>query len=135
MTADRLYLLNFGIAEVVSVLVRKRNANQISSALFSQAMLSLAAEVIHSPAIHTLSADNALVIAAVPLIELHSVNATDAILLRSALDVASALRTSGSDLVVMATDQRLVRAAHAEGLETFDPETQGQAALDFLLLP
>ena len=41
----------------------------------------------------------------------------------------------GDDLVLVASDQRLLRAAQAEGLVTFDPETQSQADLDALLMP
>jgi hypothetical protein len=36
---------------------------------------------------------------------------------------------------LVASDQRLLRAAQAEGLPTFDPETQDQAALGALTGP
>jgi hypothetical protein len=36
---DRLYLLNLGFAEVVSVLVRKKNAGTITGGQFGQALL------------------------------------------------------------------------------------------------
>ena len=36
---DRLYLLNIGFAEVVSVLVRKKNAGAITDRQFGQALL------------------------------------------------------------------------------------------------
>jgi hypothetical protein len=35
----------------------------------------------------------------------------------------------------VASDQRLLRAAQAEGLLTFDPEVQSQVELDVLLGP
>jgi hypothetical protein len=35
----------------------------------------------------------------------------------------------------MASDQRLLKAAQAEGLATFDPETQSTTDLDALLPP
>jgi hypothetical protein len=38
---QRIYLLNIGCAEVVSVLVRKKNAGGISAAGFNQALLNL----------------------------------------------------------------------------------------------
>ncbi len=53
----------------------------------------------------------------------------------SALAIARKLRTSGDDLVLVASDQRLLRAARSEGLVTFNPETQNQAALAALVGP
>jgi hypothetical protein len=43
--------------------------------------------------------------------------------------IARKLRAGGGDLVLVASDQRLLRAPQAEGLSTFDPESQDQAAL------
>lgn len=131
----RLYLVNVGAAEVVSVLVRKRNAGTLSGAEFSQAILELDSEVIQSPAKHLLTFDNAVVIDALVYILMHAINATDAIVLRVALDVAQHLRQQGDDLVLVASYQRLLRAAQAEGLITFNPETQDQAALATLVGP
>jgi hypothetical protein len=59
---------------------------------------------------------------------------TDAILLRSALDLAANLRARGDDLVLVASGGRLQRAAQAEGLIVFNPETQTSADLDLLLV-
>lgn len=64
----------------------------------------------------------------------HSINATDAMLLRSALDVVANLRARGDDLVLVAADRRLLRAAQIEGLLTLNPETQTTADLDALLI-
>jgi predicted nucleic acid-binding protein len=132
---DRLYLFNVGMAEVVSLLVRKRNAGQVSAADYSPALVEFDAEIVFSAAVRKVVAGNALVMAALRLIKVHSVNATDAILLRAALDLAVRLRAVGNDLVLVASDQRLLRAAQAEGLVTFDPEAQNQVVLDALLGP
>jgi hypothetical protein len=70
---------------------------------------------------------------ALALIETHSINATDAIILQSALGLRTRLRSAGDDLVLMGSNQRLIRAAQAEGLATFNPETQSQADLSVLL--
>jgi predicted nucleic acid-binding protein len=132
---DRLYVLNVGIAEVLSLLVRRKNAGRLSAASYSQALTEFGAEIVSSRRLHKLVAGNALVTVALALIEVHSINGTDAILLRLALDLATRLRAAGHDLVLVASDQRLLRAAQAEGLRTFDPETQGQVVLDALLGP
>jgi hypothetical protein len=54
---------------------------------------------------------------------------------RSALAIARQLRANGDDLVLVASDQRLLRAADAEGLSTFNPEIQDHAALAPLIVP
>ncbi len=56
-------------------------------------------------------------------------------MLRVALDVAHPLRNQGDDLVLVASDQRLLRAAQAEGLVTFNPEAQDLVALTALVNP
>jgi predicted nucleic acid-binding protein len=132
---DRIYVLNVGAAEVVSVLVRRRNVGTVSAADFSQLILELESEVIQSPAKHLLAFDNSVVIDALAYIMIHSINATDAVILRVAVDVAQHLRNQGDELVLVASDQRLLRAAQAEGLVTFNPETQDQAALATLVGP
>src|SRR5439155_16851201 len=118
---DRLSLFNVGMGEVLSLLVRKKNAGQLSAAAFSQALMEFGAEIVSSRILHKVVADNALVAAALPLIEVHSINATDGIILRLALNLATQLRAAGQDLILVASDQRLLRAAQAEGLMTFDP--------------
>jgi hypothetical protein len=70
-----------------------------------------------------------------PLIVAHSINSNDAVTLKSAVAIARRLRRAGDDLVLVASDQRLLRAAHAEGLSTFNPESQDQAALAVFLGP
>lgn len=132
---NRIFILNIGACEVVSVLVRKRNAGTLSVADCSQAILELESEVIQSPAKHLLSFDNVVAIEALAYIILHSINATDAIVLRVALDVARHLRNQRDDLVLVASDERLLRAAQAEGPLTFNPETRDQHALMTLVGP
>lgn len=63
------------------------------------------------------------------LIETHSLNSVDAIVLRSALDIAMELRSTGDTLVLVASDQRLLRAARTEGLQIFNPEIDSQKTL------
>ncbi len=131
----RFIVFNIGIAEVVSILVRKKNGGKLSAAAFSQAILDLGAEILSAPTVRRVAADDAMVTAAVPLIVTYSINSTDGVLLRSALDLAANLQAGGNGLVLVTSDRRLLKAAQAEGLVTFDPVTQTQADLDALLVP
>jgi hypothetical protein len=105
---DRLLCLMLGAAEVVSVLVRRRNGGLLTPAAFAQGMANLKAEVVDAEDFNALPLANDLVIAALPLIDKHAVNSTDAIVLRLSLDLASDSRANGNDLVLLASDKRLV---------------------------
>ena len=130
---NRLRVLNVGTGEIVSVLVRKRNAGVISQAYFEQAMLNFHAEIVRAAGITRVPVTSRLVIASLSLIVAHSINSTDALILKSTLAIARRLLASGDDLVLVASDQRLLRAAQAEGLTTFNPEAQDRAALAVLI--
>jgi len=121
------------VMEVVSILVRRRNAGTISAGDFAAALSRLHIEMIYSAAVTRVQATDALALRAVPLIEPYSINGTDAMVLRSALDIAAGMRAAGLDLVLVTSDRRLLRAAKAEGLTTFDPETQSTTDLDALI--
>lgn len=129
---DDMMCLALGTVEVISIFVRKKNANVVPLAVFNQAMTDFRSEVIDAPDFTKIAMPDPLLYAAMPLAETHSLNATDAVVLRSALDIAVQLRADGHDLVLVASDRRLLKAAQAEGLLTFDPEVQMTADLDAL---
>lgn len=131
---ERITCLTLGSAEVISVLVRKRNRGDIAGDLFDQACRDMEAEILHATDLRTQEARDALVVSAMPLIQQHSINSTDAVVLRSALDVAAVLQVMGDDVVLIASDLRLLRAARAEGLTVFNPETDPQSQLDALIV-
>ena len=114
-TRDRLMCLMVGVAEVVAALVRKRNGGIITPAVFSAAMVRLRTEVLTAGDLVKLPADNALISMAIFLCDKYAINANDAIVLQTALDLVAQLRTDGKPLVLVASDQRLLRAAQAEG--------------------
>jgi uncharacterized protein len=133
--AGRIRLLNIGAGEILSILVRKRNAGVLSPSDFRQAAASFDAEIVLGASVTRTSVTSRLVTSSFPLIVAHSINSTDALILKSALAIAGKLRRGRDDLVLVASDQRLLRAAQAEGLVTFDPETQDQTALAALVAP
>jgi hypothetical protein len=79
--------------------------------------------------------DNNLLLASLPFVEKYQHGAAGSVLLRLALNVAQAHRTTGNDLVLMTTKAAVRRAAQQEGIISFNPERQSQADLDGLLGP
>src|SRR5437773_1042123 len=109
-------VLSVGWAEVISILVRHRNSGRLNAAQYQQAIALFRAAVGLATPVRNLPVDAGLADRAADFIELHSINSTDAILLRSALDLAAVLRARGDDLILVTSDRRLLRAAQAEGL-------------------
>jgi predicted nucleic acid-binding protein len=133
VTPDRMLCLIVGVSEVISIFVRKKNARLITPEAFSQALVDFRTEIIEVDAFKLISIEDTLVFASHPLIEKHALNATDALILRSTLNMATVLRPVGNDIVLVTSDHRLLRAAQVEGLQTFNPEIDVQTALDILI--
>ena len=126
----RLLCLTVGAAEVFWICIRKRNDGRINVNQFTQSTGHLEHEIINNQSdFRTISVPDSLVWNSMNLIETHSINSVDALVLRSALDIATELRRAGDRLVLVASDQRLLRAARAEGLQIFNPEVDSQQIL------
>jgi predicted nucleic acid-binding protein len=130
---ERLSCLKLGTLEIVSILVRAKNRGDLSPQLLTQASVDFRQEILDSKAFTRLDASDDVIAAAPVFIYQYSLNGTDALLLQRALRYASELKVAGNELVVVAADLRLLKAAQAEGLATFNPETMSQAELDALL--
>jgi predicted nucleic acid-binding protein len=96
-------------------------------------MIEFRAEVIDHEEFSAASVSDALLLSALDLIAKHNLNATDAVILRSALNLQQVLRETGDELMLWTSDKRLVRAAHGEGLTAFDPEEETIGHLHQLL--
>ncbi|MCY4552248.1 MAG: type II toxin-antitoxin system VapC family toxin [Candidatus Poribacteria bacterium] len=126
----RLLCLTIGAIEVFWICIRKKNDRRITIGEFTQAIGHLEHEIInHQSSFRKISVPDSLVWNSMDLIETHSLNSVDAMVLRSALDTATELRSIGDRLVLVASDQRLLRAARAEGLQIFNPEIDPQQTL------
>lgn len=122
-----------GILEMIAVLVRKKNDGRLPPDLFAQAVVELNQEVIEDEAFSLASVDDELVMSALNLITRHSINSTDAIILRSCLNLQRVLMSQNHRLVLWSCDKRLLRAAQQEGVEVFDPEVETRSQLQALL--
>lgn len=112
------------ILEIISILVRKRNDGRLTQALFEQAMIEFRAEVIDHKEFSATSVNDELLLSALELIARNNLNATDAVILRSALNLSQVLQEEEQELMLWTSDKRLVRAAEDEGLTVFDPEEE-----------
>ena len=130
---DDMMCLTLGTIEVISVFVRKKNASAVPDPVFRQAMTDFRSEVIDAINFTKIPATDQVVNAAASLVAKYALNATDAVILRSVLDLVATLHTTGDALVLVTSDQRLLRAAQAEGVLTFDPTTPTAGDLDALL--
>ena len=83
--------------------------------------LRAVAEVIDDPDFGVLGIEFGDIIGGIDLIDRHNLNSADASILASFLGFAQA-QPAGTVCVLAAADQRLLRAAQAEGLTTFNPE-------------
>ena len=133
ISLDEVFCLLEGVGEIISVIVRSRNRAEITAESFNQAKRLLADEIIYSEKVELVLPTENQITTSWEFIEKHSVNSTDALLLQCALDAANELRTNGDNLVLVSADKRLLSASRNEGLITFDPETDSQATLDFLI--
>ncbi|MDE0015220.1 MAG: type II toxin-antitoxin system VapC family toxin [Candidatus Poribacteria bacterium] len=126
----RLLCLTIGAIEVFWICIRKKNDGRITIGEFTQAIGHLEHEIINNQSnFRKISVPDSLVWNSIDLIETYSLNSVDALVLRSALDTATELRSTGDRLVLVASDQRLLRAAYAEGLQIFNPEQDSQQIL------
>jgi predicted nucleic acid-binding protein len=130
VSRGRMLGLSVGTGEIISVLVRKKNAGLLTEAVFSQAMVDVRTEVISAVDFQLVGVEDALIFASHPFIEKYSLNATDALVLRSALDVAGLKRQEGHEVVLLTSDRRLLTAARTEGMPILDPETATQEHVD-----
>jgi predicted nucleic acid-binding protein len=79
------------------------------------------------------SVDDETILQSIPLINRHNLNASDALYLHQALNLNRLLQTVENDLVIVASDLRLLRAALNEGLLVFNPEEATIADAEALL--
>ena len=123
LTPNRMMCLAISMGEIFSIFVRKRNDGTIPQDVFSQVLLNFRSEVLDSTDFQIISVEDVLILESHPYIEKHNLNATDALILRSALDVAKELRADNDRLVLITADHRMLRSGEIEGLQILNPET------------
>lgn len=121
------------VLELIAIITRKRNDGRISSIEYNNAIENIWLQIIDNKSFFTTSIDDVLIYKSLKLLSKHSINATDALILRSALDLQSEARKQDGDGIFVTSDKRLIRVAHAEGISVFDPEVDTIDQLEHLL--
>ncbi len=119
------------LAETLASLNRKRNAGIVSQNVYQAVRTRL---LLEAREMNILTVTDTMIRDSLSLIERHNINASDALFLRQALDWQAQL-PAGDNVVMVAADRRLLRAAEAEGLATLDPEQSNVAKVRPLLAP
>ena len=120
-------------AETFSLLWRKHNRGDIGLPTFTAAVSLLQAETLSSQDFGLLTLTDRDMIEGVEYMRKHNINASDAAILAAYLRYARAQSFSTSPTVLIAADQRLLRAAAAEGLATLNPEIASPTDVPALL--
>jgi hypothetical protein len=119
-------------SETVAALVRKLNQRVLDVATSTAAQVGLRNEVIDDPDFLVLGLEFDDILDGIELVKRHNLNSTDGAILQGFLRHAGSLRPLGVS-VLAASDQRLLRAAKAEGLEVLHPETVNAADIPAFL--
>ncbi|MCZ7574905.1 MAG: type II toxin-antitoxin system VapC family toxin [Ardenticatenaceae bacterium] len=127
---ERVAISPLNLSETVSVLTRHHNTGRIPTALFQQGMARV---LLEGSAVNLPSVDTAVILNSIPLISRHNINASDALYLHQALNLQRRLEAEEHELVLVASDQHLLRAAENEGLMTLNPEEASIADAEALL--
>jgi predicted nucleic acid-binding protein len=109
-------------AETYSVLLRRFNGGVLDLSSFAAAVTALQNEVAGNPDFGLVSISDEAVFASIAVMRQHNLNATDAAILVTCHDFARLRQANAVPAVLIAADQRLLRAALAEGLATLNPE-------------
>ncbi|MDQ2686446.1 MAG: type II toxin-antitoxin system VapC family toxin [Armatimonadota bacterium] len=123
----------WGYAETFSILLRRHNSGVLDRAAFTDAVTSLQAEVVTAPDFRLLSITDALVFTSLSLMQAHNLNATDAAILATYLNFQRSQPADAPTYLLVAADQRLLRAGAAEGLAGLNPQFVPAATLPAFL--
>ncbi len=116
----RLLISWLGFLEIAAVLNRHYNDGRLPEQLFQQAMLRLSEEAAQ---MRFLAINDEIAARALPVMLRHNLNASDALYLQQVLDWQAEHDARTDVIILVAADERLLRAAHAEGIATLSPET------------
>lgn len=114
-----MVLAMIGYSETFAILWRRHNGGILSSKTFKAASSSLETDFLTGvPTL--LEMDNVSVVKSLGMIRKQNLNSTDAAILTLYLDYLAQI--GRKDVVVVASDHRMLRAAAAEGFAVIEPD-------------
>lgn len=122
-----------GYAETAAILRRKRNSRHITAEDFQSSRLFLRTEVLFGSQFGLLTVDDTDFLNGIALTDRHNLNTSDAAILSAYLRYAQAQAVNAPVCILVASDQRLLRAAASEGLQILNPERVSDADVPPLL--
>ena len=111
----------WSLGETISVLNRKKNEKGIKEDEFRKILASFLNDTL---GFSIVSVNDDLILPSFGYILKHNLNSADALHLKSIIKVREIIKDFGDDVVLVASDKRLVRAAKLEGFEVIDPEIE-----------
>lgn len=115
-----LVVSSLSIIETVSILNRRRNEAGIPAEAFRSALRRVIEELRTFS--HALLIDDHLLLSSAQYAIKHNINSADATHLAILVALQATTVASDDELLCLAADQRLIRAARAEGITVVDPE-------------
>ena len=108
---------------MAATLLKRKNQGEITSKAFDEALANFEQDTFIKQRFHVLETDSELILASVPLILRHNLNASDSVILATYLAlIAEDLQLTP---LFVCADRRFLRAARAEGLSALNPEEVG----------
>lgn len=129
---QRLAFSPLGLTELIAALNRQKNDGRLSPQLFQQAA---ARALLEAREMDSQPIDEQIIIRSVPYISKHNLNSSDALYLQQATGLERLLQGAKHELILVASDRRLLRAAVSEGLVALDPEVADVTELNTLIGP
>jgi predicted nucleic acid-binding protein len=120
LPAVTMITTSLGYTETYASLRRKFNGGVFDAAAYDVARSLLRLEVLIRPGFQLMTLDDESILGGIPFIDQHNLNASDAAVLYTFLRYAQAV--ADPVCVLVAADQRLIRAAESEGLRSLNPE-------------
>ena len=117
----------WGYVETYSIVLRRFNSKRISQFSFEASVTALQEEVLLNLDFMLFTVSDEDIFLSTAMMRKHNLNSTDAAILTVILGIRNT--SEAPEIVVVAADKRLLRAAEAEGLKTLNPEEMPLAEL------
>jgi predicted nucleic acid-binding protein len=121
--------------ETYAILIRKANEGRLTAVALRSCLGALKHDVLAAEDFELISVGDETFLESVVHIAAHNLNSADAAFLAACLPVAAEVARSGDRPLCVTSDQRLIRAAAAQGPTSLNPEAVLPSGLAAFLNP